>query len=77
MVWRQLAIRGHDEWLDEKMRAGQPDAGLNLSAQLSSDAIHLFGIDAIISNGGCPICTHLNVVRVTTDKVARQFKEVH
>lgn len=79
LVDRQLMneIAQTQEELVAKLEAGKMDAGLEASTAITTGALQLFGSEAILAQGGCPICAFHNIIHHVTDHLAVKYRETN
>lgn len=75
LVERNMAdhLSKSPEELVEKLQNDQMDAGLEASSAITTAALELFGPDAILSAGGCPVCTFGNIITHVADHMAVKY----
>jgi len=59
--------------VDERIREGAMDPLIHLANTLSANAIHNFGLDNVLMNSGCPVCTFHQIVDMTAAQVAKHY----
>lgn len=59
--------------LVERLRTGGMDPLLESSNSITTAALHLFGTDVVLQNGGCPLCTFGAVVSHIADHMATKY----
>ncbi len=70
-------VSSSSEELIAKLEAGKMDAGLEASNAITSAALQTFGPEAVINNGGCPLCTFENIVSHVTDHLAVKYRKTN
>lgn len=70
-------LQGHlsscAEEMVDKLEKGQPDAGLEATSAITSSAMQLFGPEAVVNVGGCPLCAFAGIVNHVADNLAVKY----
>ena len=61
------------EEMVDKLESGVPDVGLEATSAITSSAMQLFGPEAVVQLGGCPLCAFDNLVNHVADNLAVKY----
>tara|TARA_R110002126_G_scaffold55928_6_gene149896 strand:+ start:873 stop:1193 length:321 start_codon:yes stop_codon:yes gene_type:complete len=70
-------LSASSEEMVDKLEAGRPDAGLEATSAITAGAMQLFGPEAVMEMGGCPVCAFHNIIDHVTDHMAVKYRKAN